>query len=243
MERERGISTKGPHWLLISMIALQGIAVVLLVFFARESIRRDQVIEGRTATMIDELFPALSRGVSEVSDKASTINGNVIDLKGQVARVDERVGDVGRGVASVSTQVEEVDRSVKGFFGDQAGLVWGHSLNPYVLLGLLISVIVSMPLWAWAFLRWRRTQQPFVQETPFEEGTLQSCSRRLDDLHDLLKQIHTAEQPPARPGPELRKLVEQTERVIQETRAALAILSQSTAQYPEQIDRNPEDLH
>jgi hypothetical protein len=224
-------------------IVLQGIAVFLLVFFERESIRRDQVIEDRTATMIDELFPALNRCVSEVSEKASTINGNVIDLKGQVARMDERVGDVGRSVASVGTQVEDVDRSVKGFFGDRSGLIWGHSLNPYVLIGLLISVVVSMPLWGWLLIRRTRTEQPLMPEAPFEEGTLQSCSKRLDDLHDLLEKIHTAEQPSAKPGPELRKLVEQTERVIQETRAALAILSQSAALYPEQNDRNPEDLH
>ena len=243
METERGVRSRGFHWLLILMIVLQGMAVVLLVVFERESIRRDQVIEDRTVTMIDELFPALNRGVSEVSDKASAINGNVIDLKSQVAKVDQRVAEVGRGVASVSTQVDDVDRSVKGFFGDNSGLIWGHSLNPYLLLGLLLSVVVSMPLWGWMFLRRRSAEKPMLQDPSLGEGTLQSCSRRLDDLRDLLDRIHTAEQPTEKPGPELRRLVEQTERVIQETRAALAILSHSTALYPEETDRNPEDLH
>ncbi len=243
MERERGVPTRASFWLPITMIVLQVVAVVLLVFFERESLRRDQIIEDRTSTIIEDLFPALNRGVSEISDKASTISDNVIGLKGQVERVDERVGDVGREVTGVSAQVEDVDRNVKGFFSDKSGLIWGHSLNPYVLLGLLISLIVSMPLWCWILLRRRMSQQSFVLEPLQEEGTLQSCSRRLDDLRNLLEKIHTAEQPAERPGPELRKLVEQTERVIQETRAALAILSQSTTLYPEETDRNPEDLH
>jgi hypothetical protein len=242
METEHGTYMKKSYWLLIGLVVLQSAVLGLVVYAERESSRRDQVIEQRTGVMVDELFPEILRDLSTVSGKASEIGRDVKDLKVQVAAVDDHVSDVGRNVNSVSSQVEGVNKSVTGFFEDKKGLIWGHSLNPYVLIGMLLLIAAGIPLCGWLFGRIRKERE-FQRELSADLGHLDGFSLRLDQLHGLLEKIRSTEKPSDAPGPELRKLVEDTERLIAETRAELALISRNPFADPGVGDGNPEVLH
>jgi hypothetical protein len=242
METEHAGYIKKSYWLLIGLVILQSAVFGLVVYAERESSRRDQIIEQRTGAMVDELFPEILHDLSTVSQKASEIGHDVKDLKVQVAAVDDHLSDVGRDVNTVSTQVDGVNQSVTGFFGDKKGLIWGHSLNPYLLVGMLLAIAGSIPVCGWLFGRIRRERE-LRQALVADLGPLDGFSFRLDKLHGLLEKIRIAEEPSDRPGPELRRLVKETERLIAETRAELALISCSAVVDPDVVERNPENLH
>ncbi len=242
METEQGGYIKKSYWLLIGLIVLQSAVFGLVVYAERESSRRDQVIEQRTGAMVDELFPEILHDLSTVSQKASEIGRNIKDLKVRVAAVDDHLSDVGRNVNKVNDRVEGVHQSVTGFFGDKKGLIWGHSLNPYILIGMLVVIAGSIPVSGWLFGRIRQ-ERKLRQELKADLGPIDGFSVRLDKLHGLLEKIRVADEPADAPGPELRRLVEETERLIAETRAELALISRSAVVDPDVVERNPENLH
>ena len=87
MEAEHSWYIKKSYWLLIGLFGLQAAVVGLVVYGERESSRRGQIIEQRTAAMVDEFFPEVFQDLATVSRKASEIRGEVKDLKKQVAAV------------------------------------------------------------------------------------------------------------------------------------------------------------
>ncbi len=242
METEHRGYIKKSYWLLIGLVVLQSAVFGLVVYAERESSRRDQIIEQRTGAMVDELFPEILHDLSTVSQKASEIRHDVKDLKVRVAAVDDHLSDVGRNVNQVSNQVQGVSQSVTGFFEDKKGLIWGHSLNPYVLIGMLAVIAGSIPVCGWLFGRIRRERE-LRKELAADLGPLDGFSLRLDRLHGLIERIRIADEPSDTPGPELRRLVEETERLIAETRAELALISRSAVVDPDVVERNPENLH
>jgi hypothetical protein len=242
METEHVGYLKKSYWLMIGVLALQSAVFGFVVYADRASARRDQVIEERTAAMVDEIFPEIFQDLASVSRKATEIRQGVKDLKVQVAAVDDHLSDVGRDVNKVSNQVEGVNQSVTGFFQDTKGLIWGHSINPYVLIAMLAVIAASIPACGWLFGRIRHERE-LRKELVAELGPLDGFSLRLERLHGLLEKIRVAEHPSDASRPELRKLVEDTERLIAETRAELALMSQNPVVDPEPVDRNPENLH
>lgn len=242
METEHVGYIKKSYWLMIGLVALQAVAFGYVMYADRENTRRSQVIDQRTAAMVDEIFPEMFQDLATVSQKASEIRRDVKDLKVQVSNVDEHLSDVGRNVNTVSNQVEGINQSVTGFFQDRGGLIWGHSLNPYVLIGMLAVIAASIPVCGWLFTRIKQERE-FHKELTAELGPLDGFSWRLDRLQGLLEEIRVAEEPSDTPSPELRKLVEETERLIAETRAELALITGSPITDPDPFDRNPENLH
>jgi hypothetical protein len=242
MESRQGIYAKRSYWLLIGLVGLQAAAIGLVIHFEQAGIRRNMVLDQRTAIMMDDIFPELFQDLATVSRKASDITQGVQDLRAQVSAVDEHVGAVGSNVVAVGRQVEGVYQNVNGFVQDRSGLLWGHSLNPYLLAGLLLAIGTCVPLSAWWIGKVRREQGP-RQEELLGLGPLQAFSIRLDRLHALLEKIHSSEESPAANRPELRKLVQETERLIEETRAGLALLSHTVAGESHETQRNAENLH
>jgi hypothetical protein len=242
MERAQGIYAKKSYWLLIGLVVLQATGVGLAIYFERENARRDLVLDQRTAAMIDDIFPELFQDLATVSRKASEIKQDVGDLKVQVSAVDDHVVGVGHKVLEVGRQVEDVNQNVYEYVQDRSGLVWGHSLNPYVLVVLLVSIAAGVPACGWFFAKARKHEEPRQEEAP-DLGSFEVFSLRLDRLHLLLERIHSSDDSSPLPRPELRKLVEETERLIEETRAELALFMHSTDGQYDDGEKNPESLH
>ena len=243
METEHLGYIKKSYWLIIGLVALQVTAFGYVMYADREHTRRSQVIDQRTAVMVDEIFPEMFQDLATVSQKASEIRRDVKDLKVQVANVDEHLSDVGRNVNTVGNQVEEVNQSVTGFFQDKGGLIWGHSLNPYVLIGMLVVIAASIPACGWLFTRIRQ-ERDLRKELTAELGTLDGFSLRLDRLHGLLEKIRIAEEPSDAPSTGVAQTRgKQPKGLIAETRAELALMSRSPVVDTHALNRNPENLH
>ena len=103
---------------------------------------------------------------------------------------------------------------------------------------MLVAIAASIPLCGWIFGKIRQERE-LRQELYAELGQLDGFSLRLDRLHGLPRKIRVAEDPSDKPSPELRKLVEETERLIAETRAELALMSSGTVVDPEVLDTKP----
>lgn len=232
----------GSSWPILLIIVLQLAALGLIIHYEREALRRDLIVSERTGVMVDTLLPGIHNDVSAVSEKASEIKEDLGTLRQEVSQVDRHVGEVGQDVTRVGTRLEGLDKNVNEYVRDRSGLIWGHSLNPYLLIALVSVVVVSIPVWRWVFTRRRQEDEPVPEESP-DLGPLQIFSLRLDRLHVLLEEIRSAERSAERPGPELQKLLEQTESLIERTRAELAVLSGATAPCLEQSVKNPEELH
>lgn len=207
--------------LLIVIAVMQAIAVGLLLRFGGDILDKNRSIEEHTTAMLNEIFPAMRSDLVDVSQKASDIKHDVVGLRGQVSKVDERLGEVNQGVNAVSTQVEGLNRNVQGFVEDKTGLIWGHSVNPFVLIGLLAVIAVSVPCWGWFFVM-NRTGTPAVKALPvvgrgFEE-TLDRLSRTMEKIRQ--------EDGKCSSNSDLQHLMEKTERLIDEARLELVYLSE-----------------
>jgi hypothetical protein len=222
--------------LMIILVMLQALAVGLVIRFAGDSFTRDQTILERTAAMMQDVFPGMQRDLSTVSERTAQIHTGVGELKQQVTQVHERVGDVG-------TRLEGLDQTVTGYIDDKSGVIWGHSLNPYLLLTLLIAGLVGVPAWLWHFSRKAKLEAPHMTMQP-DDSPLESFSCRLDRLSVLVEQISKEDQSPQpETKPELQKLIVETERLIREARQDLAKLSSSIAITGEEGDGELNKLH
>jgi hypothetical protein len=220
MSRKYGFWSEKTFGLLVVVIVLQAVALGLLVRYGGDILDRNRLIEERTLTMMTEIFPTLTNDLGDVSQKASEIRDGVVGLRSQVAKIDQRVDQVSQGVNAVGAQVAAIDRNVQGFVQDKNGLVWGHSLNPYVLIALLVIAAVSVPLWGWYYLR-ERHESPAIKES-YHVG--RGFSEKLDRLSLIVEKIRDEEGRNSE-NLELQKLMDKTERLIDEARMELVFLS------------------
>lgn len=229
------------YGLLILLVVLQAVAIGLAIRFAADRIERDEKLLDRTGTMMEEVFPGIRNEISEVSKKATEIKGGISDLKTQVSTVDRHVGQVGRDVRQVGSRVEGMNKSLSGFVQDRSGLIWGHSLNPYILVGLLVVLAAAVPLCAWFFGRKREPEVP--EHDALRTAPVQSFSTRLDRLSDLVEKIGHDNGKSPKPNPELEKLMVETERLINEARSELGDLAPIEKLNGEGRGGRPDKLH
>ncbi|MBM3299244.1 MAG: hypothetical protein FJY85_04755 [Deltaproteobacteria bacterium] len=228
------------YGLLVVLVVLQAAAVALVIRFAWDRSDRERTLLDRTGLMIDRMLPTLQSDVSEVSRKATELKVDLSQLRSQVSKVDEHLGQVGRDVSDVGRSVHKVDTNLTSFVQDKSGLIWGHSLNPYVLLGLLAALAATIPLSGWFFATRRRAQET---REPLSASAMESFSVRLDGLSLLVEKIRKTEQEREKPTPELQELMLQTERLIQEARTELGQLSPSPKPTPQDPDTKTGELH
>lgn len=174
------------YGLLGAIIVLQLIMISVIVRYASESERRDTTLLERTGIMVDEMLPGIRQDLSGVSEKVSDIKGDVTLLRRQVDQVDQQVGRVSKGVTGVSQALDAMSRSMLSFFYDTSGLIWGHSLNPYVTMALLVAILLSVSGFGVLFARRRKAQVAAVAHAAVP-GAL--FSKKLDDLSKLMQQI------------------------------------------------------
>jgi hypothetical protein len=229
------------YGLLILVMVLQAVAIGLAIRYAGEGLKRDQTLLTRTGVMMDELFPGLKQDLSGVSRKTSEIKSDLSGLRNRVEQVDSRVGSLGMGVQEVDRKVAVLDKNISGFVGDKSGLIWGHSLNPYVLAGLLLAILGALPLSIRYVVKRHRLKSP-VSEAGLDVDD-DSFTGRLDKLSHLVEKIRFEEGRSQGPGPELRRLMDETERLIREARSDLAQISAATKIVAEDTEKSRERLH
>lgn len=229
------------YGLLILVMVLQAVAIGLAIRYAGEGLKRDQTLLTRTGVMMDELFPGLKQDLSGVSRKATEIKTDLSGLRDRVEQVDGRVGSLGTGVQEVDRKVSALDKNFTGFVGDKSGLVWGHSLNPYVLIGLLVAILGALPLSIRYVVKRHRLRSPTQEASLGAEDD--SFTGRLDKLSQLVEKIRFEEGRSESPGPELRRLMDETERLIREARSDLAQISAATKVVTEDTEKSRERLH
>jgi hypothetical protein len=226
MDSEKGVQMQRMIWLLAALVVLQVAAACLVIRFGFETIGRDRTLLDRTETMMEEVFPGLKKDLGDVSGKASEIKEGVVALRTQLSGVEELMGLVGREVAEVNRGVQAVDRNLNGYVNDKSGLIWGHALNPYVLMGLLAAAIVCGPLWA--LLSVRHIRKYTAGRTVASDkviGRIEGVSERLDELSLLVQRLKAQSEGSNQAGNELKNLVDETDRLIASTRNELALLS------------------
>jgi len=221
MSKKHGLLDRA-FGLLIVVAVLQAVAVGLLLRFGGDILDKNRSIEAHTSAMLNEIFPAMRSDLVDVSQKATDIKHDVVGLRGQVSKVDERLGEVNHGVSAVSAQVDGLNRNVQGFVQDKTGLIWGHSVNPFVLLGLLAIIAVSVPCWGWYFYK-NRPGAPAVTAAAYVGSAF---SDKLDRLSRIVDKIREGEVRYSA-NRDLRQLMEKTERLIDEARMELAHLSEN----------------
>ncbi len=65
----------------------------------RESRQKSTELLQKSRTMIEDIFPGISSGISEVSTKADMVYGEVSGLRSQVAQIDNNVNDLEKASA------------------------------------------------------------------------------------------------------------------------------------------------
>jgi hypothetical protein len=203
--------------ILVLMIVLQAVCIGFVIRFASDSLGRDTELLQKSRTMLDDIFPGISSGISEVSSKADMVYGEVSGLRSQVAKIDNNVNQLGEGVGSVGKQVQTLGDSFLGFVTQKSGLIWGHSLNPYLLLVLLIAAIASIPLWL-AFSTGLSAKRAKFMETELL-NSLGDVKRRLEQLSQEFAKFSQSDA--ARPVPSFEQLISETEILLVETRNEL----------------------
>lgn len=243
MKGDQGIQSTWCTRLLVTVIALQCVFIALLMYYERESFKRDNSLMGKSEYMIEELFPGLSQDLMIVSRKATDISKEVKGLQQQVAQVDDHLGAVERDVHKVGSQVGALDTTMRDFISDTSGFLKGSSLNLYLLvisLGLLGASIIL-------FGKSRAVGNNSLQASEpigLEASPLDTMIHRLDTLEALLKRMQTTDRTGPEPGPELRKLMEQTEQLIREARLEFVLLSScGRSSDGDTEERPPETLH
>ena len=229
------------YGLLILLVVLQAIAIGLVIRFAADRMERDQTLLERTGTMMEEVFPGIKSEISDVSRKATEIKSGISGLERQVSGVDKHVGRVGRDVHEVGLRVEGVNKSLSGFVEDRSGLVWGHSVNPYILIGLLILLAGAVPLCAWYFGKRNAPQLP--GHDALRAVPVYSISGSLDRLTDLMEKIGHDHGKSPQPNPELERLMLETERLIEEARSGLGDLALTGELDRANREGRPDKLH
>ena len=219
MEGQGNGSIKKMYGLIFVLIVLQAAAIGLVLRFTANSIERDKILLDRTGAMMEQFFPDLKQDIGDVSRKATQIRKDISGLRSQVSQVDEHVGQVKDGVSQVGNRVEKIDASLTKFVEDTSGLIWGHSVNPYVLIVLLSVIMAAIPTSTWLFAR-RSYAEPSREARP-PRFSAESFSTRLDRLHALVERIRGERTDHYRPSPELEKLMIETERLIREARSDL----------------------
>jgi len=241
MEREsRGIG-KGLYYLFGLLAVLQVAAIVGLIYFAGESLKRDRTLLDRSTAMMEEIFPAMKSDLSQISNKASEIRDDLSGLRVQVSNVDESSRDIAQGVTNLNRQIDGLDKGLSGFFKDKNGIVWGNALNPYVLIALLVVIALSIPVCFRAFNR--RNPPPCREQRDPLADPCAGLTDALDRLSGVVDKALAADVNSRLHGVELRKLIADTEKLIQEARTELVWIAHTTPRGEKQAENSPERLN
>ncbi len=225
--------------ILVLMIVLQAVCIGFVIRYASESLGRDTELLQKSRTMIEDIFPGISSGISEVSTKADMVYGEVSGLRSQVAQIDNNVNQLGEGVGNVGKQVQTLGDSFLGFVTQKSGLIWGHSLNPYLLLVLLIAVIAAVPLWL-AFFTSRSARNPKLMEIELS-NSLAEVTHRLEQLSQKLEKF--SESDVTRPVPSFDRLISETEILLVETRNELERLRRNDGPTEASLPKDFKTFH
>ncbi len=234
--QQRGYS-KRILVLVLAVAVVQVATLALAVLFGAEVLRNSRflvehsrVMMENNQAMMNEIFPSMRSGLSEIKGNTARIIDGVSALDGRVYALNEHMGQVRSEVAGAGKRLEQMDKRFAGWFETRGRLIWGNSLNPYIVLGLLVIACVNIPLAMWVVRRLSSggTVRPALLPAQ-ADGRLAVLERRLDELAETLSKARTEVQEPAELRAEWEKLVVATERFVEEAKRELAGISAATS--------------
>ncbi len=229
------------YGLVILLVVLQAVAIGLVIRFAADRMERDHTLLERTGAMMEEVFPGIRKDLSEVSKSTTAIKSGISGLRTQVSQVDQHVGRVGQNVVHVGSRLDGMNKNLTGFVEDRSGIIWGHSLNPYLLIALLAAVAASVPVCVWYFGKKRGSAVPQQEAVP--DSPMESFSLQLNKLSDLVHKIGNNNGTTEKPSPELERLMMETERLIRQARMEVGDFPSPTTIDPGNDEIGPAKLH
>jgi len=232
--------SKSIYGIIAVMLVLQVITLGAAIKYGSESAQRDTTLLERADTMVQEMLPGIHKDLTGVSNTVTDIKGDVTLLRKQVDQVDHHVGQVGTAVSRVSGELEGMNQSMMAFFKDVSGLIWGHSLNPYVLMALLITILLSVPVFGAIYSR-RRLREATVSDVAAVPATT-LFAQRLHSLSQLIEQMREQQKSP-QDASEMKRLMEETERLVREAQADLGHLLEDTDTQAKQASKSDRILH
>jgi hypothetical protein len=216
MRTKRPQNIRALYGFMALVVILQAVAIGLTLRFEGDRQKRDGALLDRTSVMLSDIFPSIRSELALVSQTASEIKREALGLKESVAKIDEHVGEIGRDVLQASGRMESVAQQFTRFFQDKTGWIWGHSLNPYVLALLLVIILLAIPACGWFFSR--RNNSP----APAEETIVPAQVEPAEIPADWVKPDEPAYCDTMDRyifvGPELKKVMDETERIIDAAR-------------------------
>ncbi len=208
------------YGLMALLVILQTAGIAFFIHYGDAILSRDSAILQQTSSLVNDAVPGLQSDVSSVSRNTSEIKMDIMGLKNHVLSMGERVNEVGRSVNEVGKELDGLNTSANGFFQNRSGLIWGHSLNPYVLISLLALITVSIPACAWLLYKRKPDFRPQLEE----QIAAEAFTRKLDNLSEIMGRLRV-EEVNNMTDLELRRIMEETERLINDARAELGALS------------------
>lgn len=203
------------YGILAVLTILQVVAVGLVIRYESNRVDRDKIVLDRISVMFDDVFPGMKSDLHDVSRKTSEIHDGVKNISNTVDQMNNKVDEVGKDVSGVATKVTGMEREMTGFFQDKSGLIWGHALNPYVLLAVLFIIVASVPLCSWFFTGRRRSREPMHSEAKMEKAIQTARRTSVTDRNPSRDSIDPEI------SPELRRVMELVERSIEKAGSAL----------------------
>jgi len=144
----------------------------------------------------------------------------------------------------LNKRVEGLHENLMGFTGDRSGMIWGQSLNPYLLLALLAVIVVSIPLWGFVpgWIRRSGEQSPYADSNISKER-LKNIVLRLDRLSQLVDNARAENGGSEAPTPEMQKLIDETQNFISDARKELSRLSEKTVSVITEAEEDSRSMH
>ncbi|MBM4327542.1 MAG: hypothetical protein FJ118_10310 [Deltaproteobacteria bacterium] len=211
--------------LTIGLGVLQALSVIVVVYVGLEILRTDRMLLEESRTMIHELLPAIRSDLSTIDRQASKIGDGVSNLQGQVSLVDEKMTKVGGDLSRVGWILESLDRDLTAFFKNETAVPWGYGLNRYLMPAALMILCLCLPLLLWIAIRIKESDRP--RTTRREQPALDrvdGLKRQIEALNSVVAQFKTEQIETPSATPDIRRLVEHAERLIEAARAELARL-------------------
>ncbi len=227
---------KKLYGIVVLMVVLQATAIGLVIKYGGAILIRDTAILKNTSNLVNESVPGIQSDLAMINRNTSDTKMDVMGLRNQVSSLSTQVNEVGRGIHDVDNGVKGIAAGAEKFFNDRSGWIWGHSLNPYLLMILLTIIAVSLPAVGWLLYKRRSDFEPPAEELLLME----SFTRRLDNLSELVEKLR-ADEASAITNSELRRIMEETERLINDARSELGAVSEQMKASKE-MDR-PRLLH
>ena len=235
MEPQGGYS----NWILrmvVVLVCAQALVLGLAGYFGYELIQTNRSLSetGRKLLqhndeMVNKIMPAVKNGISSLKSDTSQILDGVSSLQNKMTTVHEHLGQV-------RSDVSKVEKNFGRFTDRGPHMIWGNSLNPYVLLGLLAFACLNLPFTFWLFTKLseklHRPQTIRPNKANERLGDLEQKLRKLSATLEKTKEYFEAS---GSDNGEYKQLLTETEKFLENAQSDITEISKAIVTDPTTI--------